>query len=107
MSVLIEMGECPVHGLVPIFRISDTTNPTANTGNACQRCYIEWVKENVTQCVNARLVEDRKSTRLNSSHSQISQALFCLEKNRRAGRGRSRDRGVVLPGRAPGILQVH
>ncbi|HLA14776.1 MAG TPA: hypothetical protein VJZ25_07110 [Gemmatimonadaceae bacterium] len=59
MSVLIEMGECPVHGLVPIFRISDTTNPTANTGNACQRCYIEWVKENVTQCVNARLVEIR------------------------------------------------
>src|SRR2546430_8134356 len=25
--------------------------------------------------------EDRKSTRLNSSHSQISYAVFCLEKN--------------------------
>src|SRR2546430_9767863 len=28
-----------------------------------------------------RLLEDRKSTRLNSSHSQISYAVFCLKKN--------------------------
>src|SRR5688572_20990307 len=28
------------------------------------------------------LVEDRKSTRLNSSHSQISYAVFCLKKKR-------------------------
>src|SRR2546430_10081297 len=28
------------------------------------------------------LVGDRKSTRLNSSHSQISYAVFCLKKNR-------------------------
>src|SRR2546430_6161134 len=27
--------------------------------------------------------EDRKSTRLNSSHSQISYAVFCLKKNNR------------------------
>src|SRR2546430_10941065 len=27
------------------------------------------------------LTEDRKSTRLNSSHSQISYAVFCLKKN--------------------------
>src|SRR2546430_9388623 len=29
----------------------------------------------------ARALEDRKSTRLNSSHSQISYAVFCLKKN--------------------------
>src|SRR2546430_9913675 len=28
--------------------------------------------------------EDRKSTRLNSSHSQISYAVFCLKKKRKA-----------------------
>src|SRR2546430_6973486 len=28
-----------------------------------------------------RKTEDRKSTRLNSSHSQISYAVFCLKKN--------------------------
>src|SRR2546430_11878267 len=36
-------------------------------------------------CVRDRLAtaacEDRKSTRLNSSHSQISYAVFCLKKN--------------------------
>src|SRR2546430_10180689 len=30
-----------------------------------------------------RLLEDRKSTRLNSSHSQISYAVFCLKKTTR------------------------
>src|SRR3990167_6352054 len=32
------------------------------------------------QCAPGRLREDRKSTRLNSSHSQISYAVFCLKK---------------------------
>src|SRR2546430_12443327 len=32
------------------------------------------------------VVLDRKSTRLNSSHSQISYAVFCLKKNRLAKR---------------------
>src|SRR2546430_13676755 len=30
----------------------------------------------------ARLTSDRKSTRLNSSHSQISYAVFCLKKKK-------------------------
>src|SRR5689334_24809896 len=30
------------------------------------------------------LVQDRKSTRLNSSHSSISYAVFCLKKKRKA-----------------------
>src|SRR5438128_5001220 len=32
------------------------------------------------------VVEDRKSTRLNSSHGSISYAVFCLKKKRTAGR---------------------
>src|SRR5688572_32572071 len=31
----------------------------------------------------ARALEDRKSTRLNSSHSQISYAVFCLKKKKK------------------------
>src|SRR3712207_8477592 len=31
-------------------------------------------------------VEDRKSTRLNSSHANISYAVFCLKKKKRSGR---------------------
>src|SRR2546430_12230812 len=34
---------------------------------------------------------DRKSTRLNSSHSQISYAVFCLKKNRTSTRYAMRD----------------
>src|SRR5579859_8222672 len=34
--------------------------------------------------------EDRKSTRLNSSHSQISYAVFCLKKKKKNRCGRSR-----------------
>src|SRR2546427_5361422 len=33
--------------------------------------------------VNATEVQDRKSTRLNSSHSQISYAVFCLKKKKK------------------------
>src|SRR5688572_30955816 len=34
-----------------------------------------------SQCASA--MEDRKSTRLNSSHSQISYAVFCLKKKKK------------------------
>src|SRR2546427_5489028 len=36
----------------------------------------------VVSHIEDRLPEDRKSTRLNSSHSQISYAVFCLKKKR-------------------------
>src|SRR2546430_12731667 len=39
-----------------------------------------WQRESHERCV----VEDRKSTRLNSSHSQISYAVFCLKKKKQA-----------------------
>src|SRR2546430_11597135 len=37
----------------------------------------------ILPCTNAVEDEDRKSTRLNSSHSQISYAVFCLKKKKR------------------------
>src|SRR5256886_8797415 len=39
----------------------------------------DWVKERAV-----RAFQDRKSTRLNSSHSQISYAVFCLKKKKQA-----------------------
>src|SRR2546421_6741415 len=36
-----------------------------------------------------RVGEDRKSTRLNSSHDQISYAVFCLKKKKRLVEGQS------------------
>src|SRR2546427_9331723 len=50
----------------------------------------EWTKllEDVSICSRAfALLEDRKSTRLNSSHSQISYAVFCLKKKKKKKEG--------------------
>src|SRR2546430_5766793 len=41
-------------------------------------------------------VVDRKSTRLNSSHSQISYAVFCLKKKKLSGPGSKQCRGSTL-----------
>src|SRR2546430_8730178 len=35
------------------------------------------------QCQRVTVLPDRKSTRLNSSHSQISYAVFCLKKKKK------------------------
>src|SRR5690606_40887833 len=41
-----------------------------------------WLLKQKTGCriASARVIEDRKSTRLNSSHVKISYAVFCLKK---------------------------
>src|SRR5688572_32471918 len=41
------------------------------------------LKYGVTANLTADLTVDRKSTRLNSSHSQISYAVFCLKKKKK------------------------
>src|SRR2546430_3038973 len=41
-----------------------------------QRARDRWAQENVSAA------QDRKSTRLNSNHSQISYAVFCLKKKK-------------------------
>src|SRR5690348_5687340 len=55
---------------------------TDDAGNAQpleQNWNLEGVQNNAVQRV--RVVADRKSTRLNSSHPSISYAVFCLKKN--------------------------
>src|SRR2546430_9819412 len=42
-----------------------------------------------------RAEEDRKSTRLNSSHSQISYAVFCLKKKKNTNRTLTRSRRLM------------
>src|SRR2546430_10031417 len=48
-------------------------------GRQCLEAHAPW---NLELKVNPRVVPDRKSTRLNSSHSQISYAVFCLKKKK-------------------------
>src|SRR5438874_9437104 len=46
-----------------------------------------------------RKAQDRKSTRLNSSHVEISYAVFCLKKNNRSGIFMGRERTKFFYGR--------
>src|SRR5690349_24196565 len=49
----------------------------------------------VRSCAMGGVVRDRKSTRLNSSHVEISYAVFCLKKKKRLGQLRLPDNTAV------------
>src|SRR5256886_9800897 len=69
---------------IPVLR-NDHCNPVGmghRQAEAGRRAIIEHI-----DCVSVDfecLREDRKSTRLNSSHSQISYAVFCLKKKKKS-----------------------
>src|SRR3712207_8148203 len=62
--------------------------PGANSHQVCREHYPELEAlacasfEDVFAAVEGGEAEDRKSTRLNSSHANISYAVFCLKKNK-------------------------
>src|SRR5688572_31772532 len=60
-----------------LFRAS-SSNPPSSTARTEPACTTPTMRELLTKCTP----EDRKSTRLNSSHSQISYAVFCLKKKK-------------------------
>src|SRR5438128_8914470 len=48
-----------------------------------ERCHT-WI------CANRSQIQDRKSTRLNSSHGSISYAVFCLKKKKKKNKKRNK-----------------
>src|SRR5258708_10984192 len=56
--------------------------------------------EGAVQILNSQDLEDRKSTRLNSSHQIISYAVFCLKKNDNVTDLSSHTGGLRSPKRA-------
>src|SRR2546427_5699318 len=58
-------------------------------------------RQQITETIDGRQHADRKSTRLNSSHSQISYAVFCLKKKKKYERSSesSNERTRRLPTR--------
>src|SRR2546430_3508670 len=54
----------------------------AYRGEACARLFADGAQKFDNRS-NHGVLRDRKSTRLNSSHSQISYAVFCLKKKKR------------------------
>src|SRR2546427_5017188 len=63
---------------------ADRANRPDQQTFCCQVCgYQAHADLNAAINIEHRWGEDRKSTRLNSSHSQISYAVFCLKKKNR------------------------
>src|SRR5688572_32306952 len=82
------IGRPPRSTLFPTRRSSDLVEPSAGAGPvgsgdgaACLNCGATVTGAYCSACGQAAHIHrDRKSTRLNSSHSQISYAVFCLKK---------------------------
>src|SRR5689334_25200514 len=65
-----EIYTLSLHDALPISLMSLAHEPAHN------------VRAHASESHHSELHEDRKSTRLNSSHSSISYAVFCLKKKR-------------------------
>src|SRR2546430_5589086 len=73
----------PLHDALPIWV---PRNPSmAVLTSPGRSCCVQWPHPGrmiVCWSLGTSCVRDRKSTRLNSSHSQISYAVFCLKKKK-------------------------
>src|SRR2546430_12508178 len=69
-----EIYTLSLHDALPILRARANAPRTAR-----RACPVESAPDGST----GRTRQDRKSTRLNSSHSQISYAVFCLKKKKK------------------------
>src|SRR2546430_12365547 len=70
-----------------LFRsVIDTLNPWHFTARQSQQVIetLQLLLSKQQLRIQLHKQEDRKSTRLNSSHSQISYAVFCLKKKKRS-----------------------
>src|SRR3712207_8638534 len=72
----------------------------AYAGCLCSMHYARFLlaSENPTEVEFREREADRKSTRLNSSHANISYAVFCLKKNRHPSARRPRRAAAVSAG---------
>src|SRR5204863_5099217 len=72
-----EIYTLSLHDALPILEIAERMDPEAWSG--IMRRFVRILSEGVERFRQ----EDRKSTRLNSSHVEISYAVFCLKKKKK------------------------
>src|SRR3712207_8478994 len=66
-------------------RVQELQPIAADLGLSLAALAVAWVlqEENVSAAIVGASRQDRKSTRLNSSHANISYAVFCLKKKKK------------------------
>src|SRR2546430_4118920 len=80
-----EIYTLSLHDALPIYvpgELISTASAAGSTKNCCSKNTSALVPVCVVTVAGAGTRVDRKSTRLNSSHSQISYAVFCLKKKK-------------------------
>src|SRR3712207_8715818 len=81
-----EIYTLSLHDALPISR---TTPSTHSAGQAASHLATQTTQKGnsamseIVKRLRTRRAKDRKSTRLNSSHANISYAVFCLKKKKR------------------------
>src|SRR3712207_8300999 len=75
-----EIYTLSLHDALPISRSKG--RPGSWTASAASPCTCARVGTTATRVPCSRSPRDRKSTRLNSSHANISYAVFCLKQNK-------------------------
>src|SRR5947207_4858110 len=75
-----EIYTLSLHDALPIFVVPTKNDVTLTYGVTP----VDWLGRLATLLGIAGLVLDRKSTRLNSSHTVISYAVFCLKKKNKS-----------------------
>src|SRR2546427_837225 len=78
-----EIYPLPLHDALPIWRIDHTASLTNGPPRTAETTARAAMMPSVTTLIGSHTTRDRKSTRLNSSHSQISYAVFCLKKKKK------------------------
>src|SRR2546427_5982451 len=67
--------------------VRNTTLSRTLPGALTKAFISEWIQPQLPGTAESQRLGDRKSTRLNSSHSQISYAVFCLKKKNTSSSG--------------------
>src|SRR3712207_7848338 len=78
-----EIYTLSLHDALPIYRVSNSSSISHHMDESCVLEHLRqkpdpWPPGDLEQ---QAISLDRKSTRLNSSHANISYAVFCLKKN--------------------------
>src|SRR2546421_7884801 len=83
-----EIYTLSLHDALPISQLEIIGSYRAHRGNCAYGGSCERQRRAAAKAAHAtdRAGQDRKSTRLNSSHDQISYAVFCLKKKKKTKR---------------------